>query len=111
MIFDRCKNCKYYEPDERKVKSIFSSKVKTKYTRQGTCYKRILSIPNPPGGMYRIVNDDGWCGKYERKAKEKNNEHCVYNYTCPNCGEILSEVENCNYCPECGTRLDWSKNE
>lgn len=43
--------------------------------------------------------------------EKKNNEHRVYNYTCPNCHTILSEVENCNYCPECGTRLDWSKNE
>ena len=24
--------------------------------------------------------------------EKKNNEHCVYNYTCPNCNEILSEV-------------------
>lgn len=43
--------------------------------------------------------------------EKKNNEHRVYNYTCPNCHTILSEVENCNYCPECGTRLDLSKNE
>lgn len=42
--------------------------------------------------------------------KEESSEFVV-NYTCPNCNEILSEVENCNYCPECGTRLDWSKNE
>lgn len=111
MIFDRCKNCKHYKPHEIKVKSIFSNEVKTKYLRQGTCDKRILSIPNPPGGMYRIVNYDGWCEKYERKTKEENNNNHVYNYTCPNCHTILSDVEDCNYCPECGTKLDWSKNE
>lgn len=22
---------------------------------------------------------------------------------------ILDKCKNCNYCPECGTRLDWSK--
>lgn len=43
--------------------------------------------------------------------EKKNNEHRVYNYTCPNCNTILSDVEDCNYCPECGTRLDWGKNE
>lgn len=120
MIFDRCKNCKHYKPDERKFKAIFSNEkfkeifsneVNTKYLRQGTCDKRILSIPNPPGGMYRIVNYDGWCEKYERKTNEDNNKHHVYNYTCPNCHTILSEVEDCNYCPTCGTKLDWSKNE
>lgn len=42
---------------------------------------------------------------------EKKESRNVYNYTCPNCNTILSEVENCNYCPECGIRLDWSKNE
>lgn len=106
MILDRCKNCKYYKPDEREVKSIFSSKVKTKYLRKGTC------TAWPIINLYRKeTKSNGWCGKYDRKAKEKNNKHCVYNYTCPNCNEILSEVENCNYCPECGTRLDWSKNE
>lgn len=71
MIFDRCKNCKHYKPHEIKVKSIFSNEVKTKYLRQGTCNKRILSIPNPPGGMYRIVNYDGWCEKYERKEERR----------------------------------------
>lgn len=29
----------------------------------------------------------------------------------PNCHTILSEVEDCNYCPECGAKLDWSENE
>lgn len=111
MILDRCKNCKHYKPHEIKVKSNFSDKVKTNYLRQGTCDKRILSIPNPPGGMYRIVSCDGWCEKYERKTKEKSNKHYVYNYTCPNCNTILSDVEDCNYCPECGEKLDWSKNE
>ena len=72
MILDKCKNCKYYEPDERKFKEIFSNEVNTKYLRQGTCDIRILSIPNQPGGMYRRVNDDGWCEKFERKTKEEN---------------------------------------
>ena len=35
----------------------------------------------------------------------------VTDYTCPICLEILSEVEGCNYCPNCGAKLDWSKNE
>lgn len=111
MIFDRCKNCKHYKPREIKVKSIFSNEVKTKYLRQGTCDKRILSIPNLSVGMYRTVNYDDWCEKYERKTKEENNNNHVYNYTCPNCNTILSEVEDCNYCPTCGTKLDWRKNE
>lgn len=109
MILDKCKNCKHYKPHEIKVKSNFSDKVKTKYLRQGTCDIRILS-----GGMYRRVNDYGWCEKYERKTKKKNNEHnehLVYNYTCPACHEILSNNEDCNYCPTCGTKLDWSQNE
>lgn len=110
MILDKCKNCKHYKSDERKFKAIFSNEVNAKYLRQGTCDIRILSIPNPPGGMYRRVNDDGWCERYERKTK-KNDKHHVYNYTCPNCHTILSEVEDCNYCPTCGTKLDWSKNE
>lgn len=66
MIFDRCKNCKYYKPDERKVKAIFSSNVKTKYLRKGTCT------------AYTIINSyrketkrNGWCGKYERKNVNK----------------------------------------
>lgn len=37
---------------------------------------------------------------------KKNNENYVYNYTCPNCNEILSEVENCNYCPECRNAIE-----
>lgn len=64
MILDRCKNCKYYKPDERKVKSIFSSKVKTKNCSQGNCIARKLNI-----GIYRTVEDNGWCEKYERKEK------------------------------------------
>lgn len=35
----------------------------------------------------------------------------VTDYTCPICLEILSDVEDCNYCPNCGAKLDWSKNE
>ena len=70
--------------------------------------------------LYRIEDDVKQCVKSEEelepyveehKSEKKNNKHYVYNYTCPNCNTILSEVENCNYCPECGTRLDWSKNE
>ena len=100
MIFDKCKNCNLYIPYQKDFKAILSKKMKTKYLDKGYCLY-----------FYRSVKDDGWCERYERKAKEKNNKHCVYNYTCPNCNTILSEVENCNYCPECGTRLDWSKNE
>lgn len=35
----------------------------------------------------------------------------VTDYTCPICLEILSDVEDCNYCPNCGAKLDWNKNE
>lgn len=75
MILDKCKNCKHYEPDERKFKEFFSNEkfkdffsneVNKKYLRQGTCDIRILS-----GGMYRRVNDYGWCEKYERKNVNK----------------------------------------
>ena len=66
MIFDKCKNCKYYEPDERKVKSIFSSKPKTKYLHKGTCTAWPIS-------MYRKeIKSNGWCEKYERKKRNGN---------------------------------------
>ena len=106
MILDKCKNCKHYRPYQMKKKSFFSNKVKTKNCSQGNCIARKLNI-----GIYRTIEDNGWCEKYERKNEKKNNKNYVYNYTCPNCNDILSEVENCNYCPECGTRLDWSRNE
>lgn len=48
--------------------------------------------------------------KEVKNMKEESSEFVV-NYTCPVCLEILSEVEDCNYCPTCGTKLDWSKNE
>ena len=67
MILDRCKNCKYYKPDERKVKSIFSNKVKTKYLRKGDCTARKLMI----GGFYKPTSNNGWCEKYERKNVNK----------------------------------------
>lgn len=106
MIFDRCKSCKHYKPDERKAKAIFSSKPKTKYLHKGTCTAwRTINL------YRKETKSNGWCGKYERKMNEKKNKHRVYNYTCPNCHTILSEVEDCKYCPECGTKLNWSKNE
>lgn len=111
MIIDKCKNCKHYEPDERKCKEFFSSKPKTVYG-ENNYYITVKSDARLTINLYsksKETKSNGWCEKYERKAEEKNNEYCVYNYTCPNCNEILSEVEDCNYCPECGTRLDWSK--
>lgn len=81
MIMDKCKNCKHYKSDEirfkeffsnEKFKAFFSNEVNAKYLRQGTCDIRILSTPNPPGGMYRRVNDYGWCEKYERKDNNSN---------------------------------------
>ena len=66
MILDRCKNCKHYEPDERKSKSIFSSKVKTKNLRKGTC------TAYPIINLYRKeTKNNGWCEKYERKNGNK----------------------------------------
>lgn len=65
MILDRCKNCKHYKPDERKVKSIFSKKAKTKYLRKGDCTAVQLIIE----GFYKSTNNNGWCEKYERKQK------------------------------------------
>lgn len=99
MIFYKCKNCKWYIPFQKDFKAILSKKTKTKYLDKGYCLY-----------FYRSVKDDGWCERYERKTK-KNDKHHVYNYTCPNCHTILSEVEDCNYCPNCGTELDWSQNE
>ena len=106
MILDKCKNCKHYRPYQMKKKSFFSSKMKIKNCSQGNCIARKLNI-----GIYRTVEDNGWCEKFERKNEKNNNKHYVYNYTCPNCHTILSEVEDCNYCPECGAKLDWSENE
>lgn len=71
MILNRCKNCKYYNPEERKVKSIFSSKVKTKYLRKGDCIARKLMIGGYSMGFYKPTNNNAWCEKYERKAKRK----------------------------------------
>ena len=66
MIFDRCKNCKYYKPDEMDVKSIFSSKPKTKRIRKGTC------TAYPIINLYRKeTKSNGWCEKYERKNGNK----------------------------------------
>lgn len=104
MIFDRCKNCKYYDPYQIKVKSIFSSKVKTKHLREGVC--NAVTV-----GIYKPTSNNEWCEKYKRKMNEKKNKHYVCNYTCPVCHEILSNNEDCNYCPACGTKLDWSQNE
>lgn len=70
MIFDRCKNCKYYKPDKIKVKSIFSKKVKTKYLSNGDC--NAVTV-----GIYKSTNNDCWCERYKRKAKEKNDKHHV----------------------------------
>ena len=72
MIMDKCKNCKHYKSYEIMFKEFFSKEVNAKYLRQGTCDIRILSTPNPPGGMYRRVNDYGWCEKYERKDNNSN---------------------------------------
>ena len=66
MILDRCKNCKYYEPDERKFKEFFSSKPKTKYLDKGYClyfYKTVKS------DAWWTIN--GWCEKYERKEERR----------------------------------------
>lgn len=107
MIFDKCENCKYYHPLVTKSKSIFSKKPKLKKSS----YIGICKLLRDEDRVQDTTTKLDWCERYERKDKEKNNKHCVYNYTCPNCNTILSEVEDCNYCPECGTRLDWSKNE
>ena len=35
-------------------------------------------------------------------------------WDCPNCGEtyvIEDDTDKCNYCPNCGQRIDWSKDE
>lgn len=75
----------------------------------GKCTVRFDTLKNTVS-----VDSDCWCENYERKTKKKNNEHnehLVYNYTCPACHEILSNNEDCNYCPACGTKLDWSQNE
>jgi len=99
MIFDKCKNCKYAKLKLYYKRAIFSKKPKERY-KEVFCNRRIWTFKK-----------NHWCQYYERKINEKNNKHCVYNYTCPNCHTILSEVEDCNYCPNCGTKLDWSKNE
>lgn len=65
MILDRCKNCKHYKPDEMKAKSIFSSKVKTKNLRKGTCTDWTISL------YCKETKNNGWCEKYERKNGNK----------------------------------------
>ena len=64
MILDKCKNCKHYRPYQMKKKSFFSRKMKTKNCSQGNCIARKLNI-----GIYRTVEENGWCEKYERKEK------------------------------------------
>ena len=57
MIFDKCKNCKLYIPYQKDVKSILSSKTKTKYLDKGYCLY-----------FYKTVKCDNLCKKHERKS-------------------------------------------
>ena len=57
MIFDKCKNCKWYIPFQKDVKAVLSNKTKTKYLDKGYCLN-----------FYRPIKYDGWCVKYERKS-------------------------------------------
>ena len=56
MIFYRYKNCNHYKTDERKVKSIFYSKPKTKNLREGTCtaWRTVF-------GEYLKIKSNCWC--------------------------------------------------
>lgn len=66
MILDKCKNCKHYKSDERKVKAIFSSKPKIKRIRKGNCnaWGTVL-------GEYYNTKSNDWCEKYERKEERR----------------------------------------
>ena len=57
MIFDRCKNCKWYIPFQKDVKAVLSNKTKTKYLDKGYCLY-----------FYKTVKCDALCEKHERKA-------------------------------------------
>lgn len=65
-----------------------------------------------PFAMIEIDTERDYGFLYERLEKQIAKKPKIFHgsvltlYPCPICG---AKVKSCNYCPQCGQKLDWSE--